>query len=430
MDHQIAMLWERGALSFLEQLCLNSFLSAGHPVRIFSYGPVENAPEGVEFADADGILPETEYEMLWSGARRDAFRSRLLAQIEGTIWVEPDVYCLRPFEPVNGMLFGWADAVFVGADVLALPAGGPVLERLLEATEVALVAAKAGAQACPSLGTRLLTEVLRESGALAEARGRETFYSCAFEDRLDLLTSGAAAHALPEDSNAVRLYSRRLASHLMAHSHGLPDPESLLGGLLQDHRIDPCAAPLADCPHPDRTHPFARRYLEAAYGRDTVAAVPVRPLDQVVAVSLVRNEAPFLLDWIAYHLGIGITQFLIYAEDCSDGTEAMLDALAERGVVTRGRLPSADGRPMRAALDDAATHPLVRRADAVVVMDVDEYINIHVGEGRLRDLFAAAGDPDLISMTWRLFGTSGAVSFEDRPVAEQFTRAAPDAQTL
>ena len=121
-----------------------------------------------------------------------------------------------------------------------------------------------------------------------------------------------------------------------------------------------------------------------------------------------------------------MTHFLVYTNDCDDPTEAILDALAMRGLVTRVDNPVGEGeKPQRKALTDAASHPIVLNADAVVVMDVDEYINVHTGEGTLSDLFRAAGDPDLVSMTWRLFGTSGHTEYADEPVAERFTRAAP-----
>ena len=58
MDHQIAMLWMRGSLSFLEQLCVQSFLDAGHHVILYSYAPVGGVPDAVEHRDAADILPE------------------------------------------------------------------------------------------------------------------------------------------------------------------------------------------------------------------------------------------------------------------------------------------------------------------------------------------------------------------------------------
>ena len=427
MDHRIAMLWEWGALSFLEQLAMRSFVEAGHSVRLYSYEPVERVPEGVELADASEVLPEKAYKSLWSGARRDAFRYRLLAATDGVIWAETDMLCLKPLEPVDGYLFGFDDAGFVGAGLVCLPKDSPALARCLALTEAALDAAQLDEAECTPLGSRQLTDALRESGELERALPQRVLYPCPFEARQRLVLAGVdPAKLVSEETRTIDIHGRRLAAYLTSHSHGLPDPQSFLGQCLLQHRVDPCAAPLPDAPYPDRTHPFAKSFITAAYGSgQPLASAPVRPLDNVVGVAVLRNEGPFLLDWIAYHKGIGITDFLLYADDCSDGTEALLDALAERGIVTRGDLAPGEGRSVRAALDDAATHPLVRRADAVVVMDVDEYINIHAGDGRLSDLFAAAGDPDLISMTWRLFGTSGVVAFEDRPVAEQFTRAAP-----
>ena len=54
---------------------------------------------------------------------------------------------------------------------------------------------------------------------------------------------------------------------------------------------------------------------------------------RALIVTCMRNEAPFLLEWIAYHRAIGFTDFLIYSNDCEDGTDDLLDRLAERGVV-------------------------------------------------------------------------------------------------
>ena len=46
-----------------------------------------------------------------------------------------------------------------------------------------------------------------------------------------------------------------------------------------------------------------------------------------------KNEGPFILEWIAYHLAIGVDDFLIYTNDCTDGTDEFLDILQDRGLV-------------------------------------------------------------------------------------------------
>ena len=453
MEFQIAMLWMRGELSFLEQLCVQSFLDAGHHVALYSYEPIGRVPDGVELRDASDILPETGFlvhERTGSPAlHSDLFRYKLLEKMDRTIWADTDAYCLRRFQPVDGHLYGWESEYHVNGGVLGLPQDSATLAALLEFTrdefaippwekrwkrkewEAARDAGRpvhVGEQTWGVWGPHAITHFLHETGEVARALPQVALYPYSFAFRRKLVTAGVDhAGAITDETQSVHLYGRRIRKRLAEKDQGLPDPESLLGQYLLKHRIDPCAAPLRDYPDPDRDHPFARRYREASEGRlYPSAARDVRSLDDVVAVTTMRNEGPFILDWVAYHMGVGITHFLVYTNECDDETDAILDALAMRGLVTRVDNPvEPGGKPQRQALEDAATHPLVRRADAVVVIDVDEYINIHVGEGRLTDLFRAAGDPDLISMTWRLFGTSGIREYVDVPVAELFTRAAP-----
>ncbi|NNL74156.1 MAG: glycosyltransferase family 92 protein, partial [Silicimonas sp.] len=455
MTDQIAMLWMRGSLSFLERLCVQSFLDAGHHVILYSYEPLDRVPEGVETRDASLILPETGdlvHERTGSPApHADRFRYLLLAKGEGMIWADTDAYCVKPFRTLDGHLYGWESDKHVNIGVLALPSGSPTLAALLDFTgdphaippwekpwkQREMAAARDAGEPVRAIaenwgvwGPQAFTHFLSETGEIARAMPQAALYPYSFAERRKLLMPGKYhSGAITDETLSIHLYGRRIRKRMAERDHGLPDPDSLMGQLLIKHRIDPCEAPLADWPEPDRDAPFARVYREAATGgRQYAAAAPteVRPLDDVVAITTMKNEGPFILDWVAWHLSVGVTHFLVYTNDCTDPTCAILDALAERGLVTRIDNPVTEGeRPQRVALKLAETHPRVEQADAYVVMDVDEYINIHTGEGTLTDLFRAAGDPDLISMTWRFFGAGGVTEFQDRPVPEQFVRAAP-----
>ena len=46
-----------------------------------------------------------------------------------------------------------------------------------------------------------------------------------------------------------------------------------------------------------------------------------------------KNEGPFILEWLAYHRSIGVDDFLIYTNECSDGTAEILDRLQQMGVL-------------------------------------------------------------------------------------------------
>ena len=147
---------------------------------------------------------------------------------------------------------------------------------------------------------------------------------------------------------------------------------------------------------------------------------------RITAVLCVKNEGAFLLEWLAHHRACGITDFLVFSNDCTDGTDAMLDRLEALGWLTHVRNPGPHSEgPQWAALKRADRHPLVTGADWVLPLDVDEFVNVHVGDRTIPALLAALPEATAITLTWRLFGNAGVVEYRDTPVTETFTRAAP-----
>lgn len=143
-------------------------------------------------------------------------------------------------------------------------------------------------------------------------------------------------------------------------------------------------------------------------------------------ITTMKNEGPFILEWIAYHRAIGFDDFLIYTNDCSDGTVELLDLLQDRGIVQRRDNPFQQLalKPQHAALQDGEELPVMRDAEWCICMDVDEYVNIKCGDGTLDALFDELGDVNMISCTWRLFGNADVHEFKDGFIIEQFCRSA------
>lgn len=148
---------------------------------------------------------------------------------------------------------------------------------------------------------------------------------------------------------------------------------------------------------------------------------------KITAVLTVRDEGAFLLEWLAHHRAIGFTDFLVFSNDCTDGTDAMLDRLQEMGQITHipNPGPYAKAGIQWTALKKADKHPLVQNADWIMCLDIDEFVNIHVGDGSLTALMAAVPDATAFALTWRLFGNADVDAFEDAPITEQFQQAAP-----
>lgn len=148
---------------------------------------------------------------------------------------------------------------------------------------------------------------------------------------------------------------------------------------------------------------------------------------KVTAVLTVRNEGAFLLEWLAHHRAVGITDFLVFSNNCQDGTDRMLDRLQALGWLSHVPNPGPyRGGPQWTALKRANAHPLVTKADWLMTFDIDEFINVKVGDHTLSALFAALPEATAIPLTWRMFGNAGIRGFADAPVTETFTRAAPE----
>lgn len=145
-------------------------------------------------------------------------------------------------------------------------------------------------------------------------------------------------------------------------------------------------------------------------------------------ITTMKNEGPFILEWIAYHRAVGFDDFLVYTNDCTDGTDALLDVLQDKGILEHRDNPfrSMNLKPQHAALAEGGDAPIIANAEWVVCMDVDEYVNIKCGDGTLDALFEAVGDVNLISMTWRLFGNSDIHDFDPGFITGQFTHCAPE----
>ena len=144
---------------------------------------------------------------------------------------------------------------------------------------------------------------------------------------------------------------------------------------------------------------------------------------RITAVTCVKNEGPFLLEWIAFNRLIGVTDFLFYSNDCDDGTDALLDALAARGGLVHLPNPAEGRNYQMEALKDARQQPVVADADWVWVADVDEFLNIHVGDHTIPALIDACGDPQAISLNFQFFANDGVGDYVDAPVIAQFQRS-------
>lgn len=136
-----------------------------------------------------------------------------------------------------------------------------------------------------------------------------------------------------------------------------------------------------------------------------------------------KDEGPYILDWIAYHKMIGVTDFLIYANDCSDLTFDILLELHRMEIIQFRFNHVLKPGVQKSALKRALSEPVVQNADWLMMLDVDEYLNVKIGTRLLRDLIAKHEMRDAISIVWRKFGHAGNIDLSKDAVPMEFTRS-------
>jgi hypothetical protein len=232
----VNMLWVGPALGRIERLSVNSFLQAGHRVRLHSYAEVKNVPGDVEQCDAARLMPLVETQALRHretgsyALASDMFRYRIMQGGEG-LWSDTDVVCLRPVALDGPHIFGWESARLINGALLYLDKNSPLLADLIASFRAnhippwlslkrslpfrikRLMRTDFVPAELPwgTFGPRALTHMARKHGASGEAQARAVFYPLWLRDAERIFEHG---FRLPDaDMNgacAIHLWNERL----------------------------------------------------------------------------------------------------------------------------------------------------------------------------------------------------------------------------
>jgi hypothetical protein len=130
----VASLWIGESLQYLNQLCLKSHLSHGHPVTLYCTDTVTNAPEGVVVKPATDIMdiPMDIVEQTSASFLSNVFRYKMI-QKTGAVWIDCDAFCHKPFPDEWDYIYaghGMRGALNCG--VVGMPQKCELIDQLLD----------------------------------------------------------------------------------------------------------------------------------------------------------------------------------------------------------------------------------------------------------------------------------------------------------
>ena len=133
-----------------------------------------------------------------------------------------------------------------------------------------------------------------------------------------------------------------------------------------------------------------------------------RNMSRLAICAIFKNEAAFLLEWIAYHRVVGFDHFYLYDNDSTDGGTDLIrqSSLARHVTVTQW--------PPRPGQLSAYRHFINHHAQAcdwVAFIDLDEFL-LPLQERSVRSLLDRIPSASAMLVQWRVFGPSG---WERRP---------------
>lgn len=141
---------------------------------------------------------------------------------------------------------------------------------------------------------------------------------------------------------------------------------------------------------------------------------------QLGVVAILRNEAPYLTEWLAYHHAIGVQHFFIYDNGSTDELHEVIEPWVNHGLVTLVHWPLPGGQI------DAYSHALRfygPSVDWLAYFDVDEFV-VPLVDDDIPSLLVRWPDAADVRVPRVDFGFSGHRSPPDGLTIEAYTEVA------
>ena len=169
------------------------------------------------------------------------------------------------------------------------------------------------------------------------------------------------------------------------------------------------------------THPGEKLTIIEALNH--LALSTIEPKSDIAIVTTVRDDGPFLLDWIAHYRAIGIQKFFVFSNDNCDNSDELLSRLNDHGIIVYIRNEMAPTtHPQRKVYQYSVEFlPQLRSYEWSFFLDTDEYFVPSTRFANIQEIIRACDarygndKPSAICFHWRWYGGS-TLAFESEPV--------------
>jgi len=147
--------------------------------------------------------------------------------------------------------------------------------------------------------------------------------------------------------------------------------------------------------------------------------------NRVALCAIFKNEAPYVLEWIAHHRLIGITDFYVADNISTDGCSELLNSLHNDGQITCLPWPTSPGvKPQLPAYEKLAELAKKDGIDWALFIDADEFVILDDNHQDIQSAISKITNEDDavsgIALNWATYGSSDLVINPDCNILSNF----------
>ena len=146
-------------------------------------------------------------------------------------------------------------------------------------------------------------------------------------------------------------------------------------------------------------------------------------VEKLAVCAVVKNEGRYIREWLDFHYVVGVRRFVIYSNNSTDDTVALVQNWARSELVTLHHWPNIP------AQSDAYQHMIDSHRDVAewcAFIDADEFLCPRTTLSLLEVLDGFGPDIGGLYVHWLMFGSSGLTGYSPQPVTERFLRRAEE----
>ncbi len=148
--------------------------------------------------------------------------------------------------------------------------------------------------------------------------------------------------------------------------------------------------------------------------------------NKLAIAAIIKNEAPYIKEWIEYHKLVGVEKFYIYDNESTDNTKEILSAYIKSGEVIYKSFP---GERMQCKAYNHAVKNYKFECKYIAFIDIDEFIlpltNKNIFE-TVEDKLKGNPKTSGLAVQWLIFGSSGHKTQPNGLVIENYTLCAQE----